>query len=110
MGGSGSAEASDKQARGLLLDLDYIERILTSVVVEHPEKGPLELRFSHVVSTPRGNYAVFATFDENGDPISQVYKLVEVGDRDEWEHARSHWADMARALGEEGFVFLRRKD
>lgn len=87
--------------------MDNVGRMLTSIVVEDAKKGPMELRFSHIVSTPRGNYAVFCAHDE--DMTTRIFKLSEVDEGEEM-YVCHCWANISRALGKNEFVFLKPKE
>lgn len=62
-------------------------------------EGDRDLVFSHVISTPLGNFAVFADPDSD---FSAVLKLVEPPD-EELKLALDFWAEMGRELGGDGF-------
>lgn len=64
-------------------------------------KGLMEMRFSHVVSTPLGNFAVFTADDEENTVA--YYRLVEPTP-DEEQMLLDMWADMGEG---EGFPMIR---
>jgi hypothetical protein len=59
-------------------------------------KGRVEMRFSHVVSTPVGNFAVFT--DDSEDNTVAYYKLVEPTPQEE-QMLLDVWADMGEGDG-----------
>jgi len=67
-------------------------------------KGEIDLTFSHIISTPLGNYAVFAECDDDEDPVSALYKLTQPSE-DECRMALDVWADASREAGGDGFAF-----
>lgn len=78
----------------------------TTVLVERNGEQR-EYIFSHVVSTPLGNYAVFVdpeTIDDEDEerPVDvEFFKLVPVTDEDEADMVAHLWAQMGEDEGEE---------
>lgn len=90
-----------------MLKPSQMRRMVRSMVVEETFKGKTEVVFSHIVSTPTGNYAVFV--EPDGDPsdnVSMIFKLTEVTDDAEMDFVSDYWVQMSEQIfGEPGFIF-----